>query len=45
LAKKLHPDKSKEEKPDETMAKINRAYEILSNTKIKKKYDQYLNVS
>ena len=45
LAKKLHPDKSKEEKPDEVMAKINRAYEILSNTKIKKKYDQYLNVS
>jgi len=45
LAKKLHPDKSNEEKPDEVMAKINRAYEILSNTKIKKKYDQYLNVS
>ncbi len=45
LAKKLHPDKSKEEKPDEIMAKINRAYEVLSNTEIKKKYDQYLNVS
>jgi molecular chaperone DnaJ len=45
LAKKLHPDKSKEEKPDETMAKINRAYEILSNTEIKEKYDQNLNVS
>jgi len=45
LAKKLHPDKSKEEKPDEIMAKINMAYEILSNTEIKKKYDQYLNVS
>ncbi len=45
LAKKLHPDKSKEEKPDETMAKINRAYEILSNTEIKEKYDQHLNVS
>jgi len=27
------------------MAKINRAYEILSNTEIKKKYDQHLNVS
>jgi len=45
LAKKLHPDKSKEEKPDETMAKINKAYEILSNTEIKEKYDQHLNVS
>ncbi len=45
LAKKLHPDKSKEEKPDETMAKINRAYEILSNTEIKEKYDQHFNVS
>jgi len=45
LAKKLHPDKSKEEKPDEIMAKINMAYEVLSNTEIKKKYDQHLNVS
>lgn len=45
LAKKLHPDKSKEEKPNEIMAKINRAYEILSNTEIKKKYDQHLKVS
>jgi len=45
LAKKLHPDKSKEEKPDETMANINKAYEILSNKEIKEKYDQHLNVS
>ena len=45
LAKKLHPDKSKEEKPDEIMQKIKRAYKNLYNTEIKKKYDQHLNVS
>lgn len=41
LAKKLHPDKSKDEKTDETMAEINKAYEILSNKERKEKYDKY----
>ena len=44
LAKKLHPDKSKEEKTDEAMAEINKAYEILSNKERKEKYDKYLGV-
>ena len=44
LAKKLHPDKSKEVKTDETMVEINKAYEILSNKERKEKYDRYLGV-
>ena len=44
LAKKLHPDKSKGEKTDETMAEINKAYEILSHVERKKKYDKHLGV-
>ncbi len=42
LAKKLHPDKSKGEKTDEVMAKINKAYEILSHNERKEKYDKHL---
>jgi len=43
LAKKLHPDKSKGEKTDETMAEINKAYEILSQIERKEKYDKHFN--
>jgi len=42
LAKKLHPDKSKDEKTKEKMAEINRAYEVLSDEKRKERYDKYL---
>ncbi len=45
LAKKLHPDKSKGEKTDETMAEINKAYEILSHPERKAKYDKHLGVN
>ena len=44
LAKKLHPDKSKGEKTDKTMAGINKAYEILSHSERKEKYDKHLKV-
>ena len=44
LAKKLHPDKSKDEKSKELMSEINKAYEILSDEKRKERYDKYLNV-
>ena len=44
LAKKLHPDKSKGKKADETMAEINEAYEILSQEERKEKYDKYFSV-
>ena len=42
LAKKVHPDKSKEEGSEEIMVQINKAYEILSNEELRKKYDVYL---
>jgi molecular chaperone DnaJ len=44
LAKKLHPDKSKGENTDETMAEINKAYEVLSQKERKEKYDKHLSV-
>ncbi|HUT07145.1 MAG TPA: DnaJ domain-containing protein [Nitrosopumilaceae archaeon] len=44
LAKKFHPDKSKGEKTDETMAEFNKAYEILSQNERKEKYDKHLSV-
>ena len=40
LAKKTHPDKTKEDSEQE-MIKINKAYEILSDEKSKEKYDRY----
>lgn len=43
LAKKIHPDKNKGEKSEEIMVQINKAYEILSNEELRKKYDTYLN--
>ncbi|MFZ8937507.1 MAG: DnaJ domain-containing protein [Nitrosopumilaceae archaeon] len=42
LAKKLHPDKSKDKSTEETMAEINKAYEILSSKERREKYDKYL---
>ena len=44
LAKKLHPDKSKDKSTEDSMAEINKAYEILSNKERREKYDKYLNV-
>lgn len=44
LAKKLHPDKNKDEKSKEAMAEINKAYEVLSDEERRKRYDKYLNV-
>jgi len=44
LAKKLHPDRSKDEKTKETMAEINTAYEVLSDKGRREKYDKYLSV-
>ena len=41
LAKKTHPDKTKENSEQE-MIKINKAYEILSDLESKEKYDKYL---
>lgn len=44
LAKKTHPDKTKEDS-EEAMAKLNKAYEILSDKERREKYDRYLKVS
>jgi len=41
LAKKTHPDKTKENSEQE-MIKINKAYEILSDVESKEKYDKYI---
>ena len=41
LAKKWHPDKKQSDDAEKKMAEINIAYEILSNTKRRKTYDQY----
>jgi len=45
LAKKTHPDKNKESKTEDIMVQINKAYEVLSNEELRKKYDQYFNKS
>jgi hypothetical protein len=44
LAKKTHPDKTKENSEEE-MAKLNKAYEVLSDKELREKYDQYFKVS
>ena len=44
LAKKTHPDKTKEDSEEE-MIKINKAYEVLSDETSKEKYDKYLNLN
>lgn len=43
LAKKTHPDKTKEDSEEE-MVKLNKAYEVLSDEVNRKKYDRYLKV-
>ena len=40
LAKKTHPDKTKQDSEEEMM-KINKAYEVLSDKTSKEKYDRY----
>jgi len=44
LAKKTHPDKTKEDSEEE-MIKLNKAYEILSDKESREKYDRYFKVS
>ena len=44
LAKKTHPDKTKEDSEEE-MAELNKAYEILSDKELRERYDQYFKVS
>ena len=41
LAKKWHPDKKQSNDAEEKMAQINMAYEVLSNPKRRKMYDQH----
>ena len=41
LAKKWHPDKKQSSDAEEKMARINMAYEVLSNPKRRKMYEQY----
>ena len=41
LAKKWHPDKKQSDDAEEKMAQINMAYEVLSNPKRRKIYDQH----
>ena len=41
LAKKWHPDRKQSDDAEKKMAQINTAYEVLSNPKRRKMYDQY----
>ena len=41
LAKKWHPDRKQSDDAEKKMAEINTAYEVLSNPKRRKMYDQY----
>jgi len=41
LTKKWHPDKKQSDDAEEKMAQINMAYEVLSNPKRRKMFDQY----
>jgi len=41
LAKKWHPDRKKSDDAEKKMAQINMAYEVLSDTKRRKMYDQH----
>jgi len=43
LAKKTHPDKTKEDSEEE-MVELNKAYEVLSDEDLREKYDRYLKV-
>lgn len=42
LAKKLHPDKTSNKDAKDIMAEINKAYEILSDSELRSRYDKYL---
>jgi len=44
LAKKTHPDKTKEDSEEE-MVELNKAYEVLSDEERREKYDRYLKVN
>ena len=41
MAKKWHPDRKQSDDAEKKMAQINMAYEVLSNTKRRKMYDQH----
>ena len=43
LAKKTHPDKTKEDSEEE-MAALNKAYEVLSDKESREKYDRYFRI-
>ena len=43
LAKKMHPDKTKEDSEEE-MTELNKAYEVLSDKELREKYDRYFRV-
>lgn len=43
LAKKTHPDKTKEDS-EKKMAELNKAYEVLSDNERRERYDKYLKV-
>jgi len=44
LVKEWHPDKNKQKHSEKKMAQINKAYEVLSDKELRKKYDRYLDV-
>ena len=44
LAKKIHPDKTKEDSEEE-MTELNKAYEVLSDKELREKYDRYFKVN
>lgn len=45
LVKEHHPDKTKDEKTAQTLAEINKAYEVLSDNEKRKDYDKYFKAS
>ncbi|MCV0373552.1 MAG: DnaJ domain-containing protein [Nitrosarchaeum sp.] len=45
LAKKLHPDKTKNKETEEMMREINKAYEILSDSELREKYNKYFSAT
>ena len=44
LAKKWHPDRKQSDDAEKKMTQINMAYEVLSNTKRRKMYDQHFSI-
>lgn len=45
LVKESHPDRTKDPESEKKMAEINRAYEVLSDEKLRAKYDKYREIS